>query len=546
MVRTESNVRATLRRLACETRRPIVQWLFVGMAIVNVIPVWAWKYFPSQDGPAHLYNSYVLAHYRDSPLFQQYFRLHWSAAGNAFTHALFPVLLLAFPPLLAQRIFLTLYCAGLPFAFRYAVRAWRHSGDAMSFAGFLLVYNVFLHYGFWNFCFSIVFFLVAFGYLARHGDRLQWRSFGLMTLLALATYTAHILSWAMLVLAAVMLFAGAILKREFHRLPWLGLATLVPGVFALLYYGGSTTSASAAVPLSWRDRLWPIYGVPFLRGFTFAETDLARVIVAFVLVLLAGAVWQFHQRRRSLPQRQRKLPWNSAFGLGAVCLLLTLALPANGNFLQSRVALYAFIFLLMGVAATSDFGRFAPVVRTAVIGLSIAGILLRIAPYRHWNEALAEYVEAGRQVTANSTLLPVRYVADQDGSLRPTLHAAGLFIPKDFVNLYDYEAAFDYFPVQFQPNRFPKETLGWTNELDRYPPVFHQRLYEQTTGGRVDYILVEVPGDAADRWPERQYSASALAGYRLVFTSSPRGLAHLYRRSDSPMGAPTIDALGMR
>jgi hypothetical protein len=504
----------------------MADWLFLGMAIVNVVPVWAWTYFPSQDGPSHLYNSFVLAHYRDSALLQQYYRLHWSPAGNALTHALFPALLLVFSPLLAQRIFLTLYCAGLPFAFRYAVRSWNRSDDVMSFAGFLLIYNVFLHYGFWNFCFSIVLFLVAFGYLARHAATVTWRVAGWMTLLSFATYLAHILSWIMLVLAASVLFLDAFVRREWKRLPLLGVATLLPGILALLYFWAATAGPNGGAltgPMTLRQRLWSLYGFPFLRGFTYAETDFAACVVAFALALLVAVVWRYWRQHR-------QLPWNTGFSLCAICVLLTIASPANGNFLQSRIALYAFLFLLLGMAAIGEFGRATPLVRAVLIGLSIAGILLRIGPYRHWNEVLTEYTQAGDYVASDSTLLPVRFVADQDGSLRPTLHAAGLFIPKVFVDLYDYEAAVDYFPVQFQPNRFPKDTLGWTNEFDRFPPLFRPRLYEQATGGRVDYILVEVSGTAADPWPERKYSASALADYRLVYMSHPHGLVHLYRR----------------
>jgi len=58
-----------------------------------------------------------------------------------------------------------------------------------------------------------------------------------------------------------------------------------------------------------------------------------------------------------------------------------------------------------------------------------------------------------------------------------------------------------------------------------------QRLRSVPTGGRVDFILVEVAENAAYRWPERKYSAPELADYRLAFTSSPRGPVHLYRQT---------------
>jgi hypothetical protein len=42
---------------------PEIAWqriLILALIILHILPLWIFKYFPSQDGAAHVYNSYVL------------------------------------------------------------------------------------------------------------------------------------------------------------------------------------------------------------------------------------------------------------------------------------------------------------------------------------------------------------------------------------------------------------------------------------------------------------------------------------------------------
>jgi hypothetical protein len=63
--------------------------------------------------------------------------------------------------------------------------------------------------------------------------------------------------------------------------------------------------------------------------------------------------------------------------------------------------------------------------------------------------------------------------------------------------------------------------------LDSSPPQISIPHYEQATHQRVDYILVWSPPD-----PQRALPQLVALGYERVYTSTPRGLAQLYRRAD--------------
>ena len=50
-----------------------------------LVPIWLFRYFPTQDGPSHLYNAFVLSHYFDvsSVVTHTYFVLNASRLVSA-------------------------------------------------------------------------------------------------------------------------------------------------------------------------------------------------------------------------------------------------------------------------------------------------------------------------------------------------------------------------------------------------------------------------------------------------------------------------------
>ena len=48
------------------------------LIVLHILPLWVFKYFPTQDGPAHVYNSYVLSAFHDeeSTLLREYYKLN--------------------------------------------------------------------------------------------------------------------------------------------------------------------------------------------------------------------------------------------------------------------------------------------------------------------------------------------------------------------------------------------------------------------------------------------------------------------------------------
>src|SRR6185436_12721844 len=95
--------------------------------ILQLAPVWALRYFPTQDGPSHLENANILLLLQrgDPPIFREYFSINTAPTPNWLGHAVLAGLILIAGPMIAEKLMLTLYIVALPLAVRYAFRVVR-------------------------------------------------------------------------------------------------------------------------------------------------------------------------------------------------------------------------------------------------------------------------------------------------------------------------------------------------------------------------------------------------------------------------------------
>ena len=91
------------------------------MLVLHLLPVWGFKYFPTQDGASHIYNSYVVKEYHNHENYRlrEVYELNATIFPNWTSHALLVVLLYVFPPLICEKIVLTLCIGLLPLSLFY-------------------------------------------------------------------------------------------------------------------------------------------------------------------------------------------------------------------------------------------------------------------------------------------------------------------------------------------------------------------------------------------------------------------------------------------
>jgi hypothetical protein len=200
----------------------------------------------------------------------------------------------------------------------------------------------------------------------------------------------------------------------------------------------------------------------------------------------------------------------------------------SASLIRTRIGFYAFLFLVIWVAAQDWPEWFA---RLAGAGCAIAAIAVMAVSfpvYAKWNDALSPFAAVGRDIRPQSTI----FLANMDASLAgisPYRHAVGLLPVRGLVDLGNYEAAIGYyFSVNFRPEVSPVPALGTLEQLQSVPPVFDVARYEKETRGHVDYILFRgsLPVDPAQ-----------VAKYKLV---SQHADLRLYERTNTNSLQPIV------
>ena len=187
--------------------------LFVALLVLHLIPIWIFAYFPSQDGPSHVYNGLVLKEYAKPANYKlrDAWELNITVFPNWLSHIALMLLLYVFPPVIAEKVFLTIAIGMIPIAFFYFLHAVHgkpkeEEGEAggswhtFAWLGFPFAYNYLLYMGFYNFTLSIAFFFFSFGFWWKHKDDMQVQHLVWLYVLLLLTYLSHIASYGLVVL----------------------------------------------------------------------------------------------------------------------------------------------------------------------------------------------------------------------------------------------------------------------------------------------------------------------------------------------------------
>ena len=506
------------------------------LAGLQIIPLWLFQYFPSQDGPSHLYNTNVLNSYSIIPIFREYYYIHFSVAGNILSQLLLSGLAGIFGYSGGEKLFLTVYTILMIAGFSYLLTTLKCTATPFVLFVFLFTPNYFLFMGFWNFCLSIPICLISMSYYWKASIRPTTRSYVIFAVLSLLTYAAHMLSWAVLLVTIAvdtLLFAFVVWRSAGIRD---GLAVIrprailaacgaIPAVLLLFYATQINASGGGALEETLRARAWPLYSTSFLRGLSPAGQATSAFFVGTVVLLFAVAALNRWRRNRQF------LPTDNLLVSSLTIAILSVAASNSlgGAYVRERFSLYAWMLLVIWLAVQS----WSPAIQRAThvllaiacIGFAVTGL----SSIEAWNRELGEYVTASQVIERGSTILPIQ-LDMRTPNIDPIYHAVDLIaLRRAAVDLRNYEALLPYFTVAFNPGRSPLGYLAFTTEGPPATPIpFDIAGFERAARGSVDYV-VAYGSSRAGVFPETLLYSQQLQSYECIWTSEPTHVVRVYR-----------------
>lgn len=504
--------------------------LFVVLLVLHLLPLWIFAYFPSQDGVSHIYNAKVLTDYADQANYKMRdaWQLNITIFPNWLSHVSLAALLYIFPPVIAEKVFLSIAIGMIPISFFYFLNAVHKDQEGKfvyAWLGFPFAYNYLLYMGFYNFTLSISCFFFSFGFWWRHKDDMQVRHLAWLYILLLLTYLSHIASYGLIVLA-ISIAAGWTWGTEALAAGWRErhaewhreflirlkpifrfLIYMVPIYFVLIeYYLESLKKHPQGNHrgIAW---IWEyFFGVKSIVYFTDWHIPVNRFLLIVLAIAIVISLGYRIYRRNWVRQTDAFLlialvftymfiraPWsygpggwiNDRIHLYILLMLAPWLIPDIGKLGRYTVAACLIVFSLLHWGRTAyDHGRIAPEIAELVSGAKL------IEPHTNFRHRTSDWHKS-------DALGKIEYVT-------PFAHSTAYYgvYADDVGHLENYEAAYDYFPVNRKNASapvdyfvawYPPDTEAFRNETANYEVIHetkHLRLYRKR----------RAPGPMLDLW----------------------------------------------
>jgi hypothetical protein len=441
--------------------------IFWAVALAYLLPVWAFRYVPTQDGPGHLFNAQLIKDYGHSAAgYERYFEVRSNPLPNWTSHLLLAGLFHLFAPLTAEKVLVSLYVLGFAGTYRYFLGAFGERCRPLSWAGLLFIYNRCFWLGFYNYCLGLVLFWAILGYCLRRRETMHLPQAAVLMVLLTAAYFTHLaaflLSWAGAFLATLRI------PPRYWQPPVLVCLAGLPAACLTIDYFETTGF--------FRDRMsqrlveHPLttlrgkaVGAGLWKDLSALDSELfechAGAHVTFGLLLLPYyallALFTAVGSQGEEVEDAATPGWLFPFLLGmllfAAYFLVPASLDPHGGFLKTRLALLPPLLLLACLRELAQLWmRLAT--RGVVLALLAANLFLVLGTAAVGNQALAQYTAGAEAVGRGFRLFVVQPERQERLLADPLLHASNYYcLGTDGVNLNNYETDAPHFPVRFRP-----------------------------------------------------------------------------------------------
>ncbi len=437
---------------------------FLILVIIYILPIWIFQYFPSQDGPCHIYNSFILKHYSDPEyVFDEFYDIRKSPVPNWASHVSMTLLMYLLPPLIAEKMLLTGYVVLMAMSTLYLLNAVDKGRIPLAFIGFPFIYNYLFLMGFYNFALGTGMFMLVMGYWWRRFDAFSVRNAIILGFLLIILYFCHLVPLA---LAMFSIAAIAIVRLPPRFTRWsqalLTVLCMLPAAGLTLYY---TTTRGTEQSGAWElSRLWQY----FIRNESLAYHSESQIVFgkmvtgAFVVLFFYTLIrdhfftkeWRFGLRLR---RRDFFLL------LCTVFFVIYVKAPdgmSGGGFIKMRLSLFPFLIVIPWLSWDM------PKIARSVVGgllLLLATAYIAHASYYHkiLSDDIAVYNSGYDAVERNKVLLPLAFdYVGRSWRIGVYTHTPGYYgYKRGCINLINYEAGTEYFPTIFKTD-FHRPSVG--------------------------------------------------------------------------------------
>ena len=506
------------------SNQTIERSFFYFIVLLFASPLLFQSYFPTNDGPAHLYNAHLILEHLggNSTFISQLFEFNSHVEPNWIGHFLFVLFDFFFSSSVSERIIVALCMISLPISIRFFCTSTLNGKTYPAYLAIPFAYNFILVLGFYNFCLGLSLLFFGISFLNKSNFSFSGKSILSLFLFGIILYFSHLIVYGIFL---ALLAGGIVFYKRFNakELVKVVLSQLPFIVLSLLFYiNKSGSSASDSMEFGELFK-WLYQSAPLLL---FNETNERWFGLFFngllLTLLIVGIVSNWNKGNLKTDWRKASLICCSLL----IIVILYFFFPnsfATGGFISIRMLLLFYLFL---------FGLMAYFPIKKIVLIPSMALLLCVAFYeqlerftisRELSEQAEQLMISETYIHPKSILLPLNYSSNW-------LHSNFsnyLGTNKLVLVLDNYEAGTPHFPLKWRENFNPMGQIG--NFGGSRNPTIEVENYEQKYPVKIDYITRWYYDDQTTDSTNIATDKKIRANFQLIYRSPSKGI-ELFKR----------------
>jgi len=462
------------------------------LLIIHIGLVWVMPYFPTQDGPSHIYNLVILKDLVNGGTeWGNFFSYQLRAVPNiAFTLFSYP-LLQFFSPLVVEKIFISIYILLIGAGVYLFLRTFNKTSLPFIYFVFPVIFNFNLMMGFYSYVISVPIFLIAFSINWKIRNRSIVCKFVFFNLAGLIIFYFHIIPFIFLLLSLICITfvqSNGFRKNFYDQIKLIFIIS--PSLLILFLYLFKSTKSF--IPdfsyLSTLSRyIYLRNDLFFFSTVTFSSWQMLPGFI-FTFLFLSFFILSIYSLTKDPDDGWVKIKDISASDKVLICLSLLLLLIyfitpfrfGGGDFFNQRFPWVILLILLPLLRINKKFfsGRF---VLVSISSVAIIFFVFNTAILWQQSNKVEEFLNGlNADIPKGAYVMTYKKIDPKAGIPRVDIlmHSASYYgIFSRCIDIGNYETGLDYFPIKFKNTipRFPPldqiayraETINWSE----YPSI---------------------------------------------------------------------------
>ncbi|MBL0341734.1 MAG: hypothetical protein IPP71_12805 [Bacteroidetes bacterium] len=468
------------------------KWVYFSifcLFIVAFAPVISYRYFPTVDGPAHLYNAKIIREilFGNSDFYSQYFVLNEEWIPNWSGHFIAVTVGLFLPLWAIEKVLILIIIAGLPLSILMLLRSLKIEISWNFLILLPFTYTLPLYLGFFNFMLAIPLSLVALSWIISWNKRKSKVSWILTSVLITTVYFSHLMVFGILfIISAIYILwtfrieswnleNGKLLLQKF-------LSFFPRFILAIGFYSGRSIDGykGASERLS-LENLWKNLGeASSLVGLNAPiETPFTKLFLLGIVFLVVLVLF-FRINTRSF-----RLTSDFILIAAFLFLILYFFIPdgiASGGFIAIRLQLFFLLFLVIWLVAQKMSLSIS--ILTGLLGVivSLSTLNYRLDVAKELDSDARQMIAISENIGSETVLLPLNYSTNWLHTNLSNYIGAN----RNVIVLDNYEAVFNVFPIKWRESKRPDDKVG--NFAQSLNPEITIENYEKLTGVKIDHL----------------------------------------------------------